>query len=133
MEQVTEILQDWRFAGGVLFVGAFLGSLLYRRTPAPRGAAGHVEKMVRAGLASHLANRVGARQLETMADLVGLREGAAARSSLRRQRRWLLVCGLVVAGMVLLPLYMYAPVSSFPDWAFGVLAAVGAFRAWQSW
>lgn len=133
IDRLGHILQDWRFPAGVMFLGTIVGHLVFKMTPLPRGAQVHAEPLVRAGVVRMIASRIGRRDVETFADLVGVHELATIARHVRRQRRLHLALGLGIGTIALLPTYMLAPVSMIPDWVFASMGAAGIYSAWKLW
>jgi hypothetical protein len=134
MEAVWLVIQDWRFCGTTLLFGALIGQIVFKKTPPPRGFAVHFERFVRAGVAGAAAKSAGAKPFEFMANAVGAHAAAALNAALTRQRRQFLTMGLLVAALLLIPLFLYARAATVvPDWAFGAIAALGVYRTWRLW
>ena len=130
---LLEIIQSWHYPASVIFVGVLVGDLLYRITPAPPEAAAHLDRALRAGLASLAARHVGADLMETLADVVGMQEAMNIQKSLKRQRRRFIFWGMMIALVIVAVVFKYLPFYFFPDWVFVLLGALGAYRLWKIW
>lgn len=133
LDEIAQAVRDWRYPAGVIFFGPLLGAAIYRVMPAPKGVALNFVRALRARAAGQLAERVGANLAGEFAAMVGAGEMATAIVKLRRQRRRIVLGTTLVAALVLAPVYAWVPMSKVPPWAFVVLGAVGAYKAWRSW
>jgi hypothetical protein len=133
MQQLIEAISDWRFPSSVIALGPWIGHLIYRLTPLPPGAREHLQRMSRAGEAIEAAQRQGQSGMADAAAMVGLREGAAVFGLLRKQRRQMLIAGLLMAAAALAAVFLYTEIEKLPTWLFIVVMLLGAVRAWRSW
>ncbi|MEM9552765.1 MAG: hypothetical protein AAGC60_00780 [Acidobacteriota bacterium] len=136
MDALLPILQDWRFAATVAFVGAWLGHAIFLHTPPPSSAAVHFRKMMQAGNANAVARRLGpkAAPVALLTSMAGAQSAAALSHALRGQRRRHLLLGLALAAAAAIPVFLGVPaIQAVPDWLYGVVALLGGFRLWKSW
>ncbi|MEW5733601.1 MAG: hypothetical protein AB1921_02035 [Thermodesulfobacteriota bacterium] len=133
MALMSEVLNDWRFPAGVIFLGSLLGNLLFKVTPIPREARERTAPLVRAGILSMIAARAGRRDVENVADVVGAREMRAILALVKRQRRTHLVLGLLLGAAIVLVSFMYTPFTVVPDWVYAILGVAGLYGAWKLW
>ncbi len=131
--EISSVIQAWQYAASVVFVGALLGTLLYRITPPPNDAAFHFRRMMQAGLLSTLAGMKGFQLEEKFASAAGAVEIAAIARSLRRQRRRLYLLGFLLAAVGLLLAFLYAPILVIPNWLFAVCGIAGMYQTWKAW
>ena len=131
--QFIQMFQLWQYPAAIIFIGAFLGELLYRKTPFPRGVAERLYNVMRAGVASRVARDAGVASMEALATLVGAHEASQIYRALQRQRRRHLLVGMLISGIFTSLAFLYLPVLLLPDWLFGILGLIGVYRVWKSW
>jgi hypothetical protein len=133
METIVAMLHDWRFPSTVLFCGSLIGDFLFRVTPPPRGASKPFGTMLRAGVARHVARRERLDVLEGLATVAAVQAASEFQAALQWQRRRMLIYGLVIAAVILGPVYHLAPVNALPGWLYGTLAVLGLLHSWRRW
>jgi len=129
----TQIFQLWQYPASIVFIGSLLGELLYHKTPPPRGVVERFRNMARAGFASLVARDAGIASIEALADLVGAHEAGQIYRALQRQRRQLLLLGMLISSILTSLAFLYFPVLLAPDWFFGILGLIGIYRVWKAW
>ena len=133
MTEILQIIQSWQYPASFVFIGAFLGSFLFRIAPPPKDVAYHYSRMRRANLAGTLAGLTGHHLEKRVANVFGANEAVAIYASLKRQRRGLLIFGIIIAAIGMVFAFIYLPMHLIPNWVFGICAAVGIYQAWRAW
>jgi len=111
-----DVFTDWRFLCAVVFFGAVAGALFYCVTPlkinrSSRGGQAYLKEAIRTGLG----------------------ENAVVKQLLKSQSRRLLLYGILLAIVVLSPTFVYAPISTVPNWLYATLGVIGCGGGLFSW